>query len=88
MKIALCIFLSGQQRNFNKYPTDEVDYAGGMYDFESIMHYGNYLFSKNRKMTMVALKDPSLLFGQELRLSKTDILQLNAVYDCKSKCAI
>lgn len=83
-----CIFLSGQQRNFNKYPTEEVDYAGGMYDIESIMHYGNYLFSKNRKMTMVALKNPTLLFGQKLRLSKTDILQLNAVYDCKSKCAI
>lgn len=65
-----------------------MDYAGGMYDFESIMHYGNYLFSKNRKMTMVALKNPRLLFGQNLRLSKTDILQLNAVYDCKSKCAM
>ena len=57
-----------------------------MYDFDSIMHYGNYLFSKNKKMTMVALKNPNLLFGQTLRLSKTDILQLNAVYDCESKC--
>ncbi|KAL9956652.1 hypothetical protein ACROYT_G038161 [Oculina patagonica] len=75
---------AGQERNFNRYPTQEVDYAGGMYDFQSIMHYGNYLFSKNRKMTMVALKNRNMLFGQQLRLSKTDILQLNAVYDCKT----
>ena len=85
MTLFFFIFSSGRERNFNRYPTQEVDFAGGMYDFESIMHYGNYLFSRNRKMTMQAIKDPSLLFGQKLRLSKTDILQLNAVYDCKSK---
>ena len=77
--------LSGTTENFNKYPTEEVDYAGGMYDFESIMHYGNYLFSKNKRMTMVSIKNPRLLFGHKLRLSKTDIMQLNTVYDCKSK---
>ncbi|KAJ7372571.1 hypothetical protein OS493_017842 [Desmophyllum pertusum] len=55
-----------------------------MYDFESIMHYGNYLFSKNKRMTMVSIKNPRLLFGNKLRLSKTDIMQLNTVYDCKT----
>lgn len=77
---------TGQTKNFNKYPASEVDNAGGMYDFESIMHYGNYAFSKNRKATMVALKNPNMQFGTTLKLSKTDIMQLNAIYDCTSKC--
>ena len=81
-----CIFCSGQTKNFNKYPASDVDAVGGMYDFDSIMHYGNYAFSKNRKATLVALKNPKLQFGSKLKLSKTDIMQLNAIYDCKSKC--
>ncbi|CAH3037134.1 unnamed protein product, partial [Porites lobata] len=75
----------GQEKNFNKYPASEVDFAGGMYDFDSLMHYGNYAFSKNRKPTLVALKNPKLQFGRTLKLSKTDILQLNAMYDCKTR---
>lgn len=60
-----------------------MDYAGGVYDFSSIMHYGNYAFSKNKKPTMLAVKDPLLQFGQIKGMSKTDVLQLNSVYDCK-----
>ena len=37
-------FPTGQERNFNEHSVDEVDFAGGMYDFDSIMHYGNYLY--------------------------------------------
>lgn len=84
-KFLTLLFSSGQEKNFNKYPASEVDFAGGMYDFDSLMHYGNYAFSKNRKATLVALKNPKLQFGRRLKLSKTDILQLNAMYDCKSK---
>ena len=60
-----------------------MDFAGGSYDFESIMHYGNYAFSKNEKPTMLSVKDPLLQFGQIAKMSKTDILQLNTVYDCR-----
>ena len=35
---------------------------------------------------MLALKNPKMQFGTKLKLSKTDIMQLNAIYDCKSKC--
>lgn len=84
-QVSYTAFSSGREKNFNKYPASEVDFAGGMYDFDSLMHYGNYAFSKNRKATLVALKNPKLQFGRRLKLSKTDILQLNAMYDCKSK---
>ena len=62
-----------------------MDFYGGSYDFSSIMHYGNYAFSKNKRPTMLSVKDPLLQFGQIAKLSPTDILQLNALYDCRSK---
>ncbi|KAJ7372574.1 hypothetical protein OS493_017845 [Desmophyllum pertusum] len=61
-----------------------MDFAGGTYDFSSIMHYGNLAFSKNNKPTMLSVKNPLLQFGQIAKLSSTDILQLNSMYDCKS----
>ena len=84
-KFLTLLFSSGQEKNFNKYPASEVDFAGGMYDFDSLMHYGNYAFSKNRKPTLVALKNPKLQFGRRLKLSKTDILQLNYFSVVRSK---
>ena len=60
-----------------------MDDMGGSYDFESIMHYGNFAFSNNEKPTMLSVKNPMLQFGQIAKLSPTDILQLNSIYDCK-----
>ncbi|EDO28263.1 predicted protein, partial [Nematostella vectensis] len=72
--------------NFNRYNGGRLDFVGGMYDFESLMHYGNYAFSKNNKPTMISIKDPAMQFGRRRStLSDTDILQLNALYDCESK---
>jgi len=73
----------GQEHNFNRYKPKQMDSQGGSYDFESIMHYGNYAFSKNSKPTMVSVKNPLLQFGQIAKLSDNDIVQLNRVYDCK-----
>ena len=78
------ILFIGQLHNFNRYKSAEMDFAGGVYDLTSIMHYGNYAFSKNRKPTMLSVKEPLRTFGQVAKLSDTDILQLNAVYDCKN----
>ena len=60
-----------------------MDATGGSYDFSSIMHYGNYAFSKNKRPTMLSVKDPMLQFGQIAQLSQADVLQLNSIYDCK-----
>ena len=76
--------LTGQMHNFNRYKSAEMDYAGGVYDLSSIMHYGNYAFSKNKKPTMLSVKDYLKKFGQVSKLSDTDVLQLNALYDCKN----
>ena len=58
---------------------------GSVYDFESILHYGNKAFSKNERPTMLSIKEPDLQFGSKTKLSKNDILQLNRLYDCTSK---
>ncbi|KXJ22025.1 Zinc metalloproteinase nas-13 [Exaiptasia diaphana] len=78
-----CNDMRGQ---FNKYEAGQMDMVGGMYDFDSVMHYGNYAFSKNRKPTMLSIKDPNLAFGRyRPTLSKVDIVQINSLYNCKTK---
>ena len=81
----VCLIVTGQAHNFNKYSHGKLDYLGAMYDFQSLMHYGSHAFSKNGKRTIKAIKQPSLQFGQRKGFSETDIQQLNALYDCKSE---
>ena len=78
-----CVF-SGELRNFNKYSAGDVDTVGSVYDFESLLHYGNKAFSNNGKPTLLAIKDPELQFGGRTKLSKSDIMMLNTLYDCSS----
>ncbi|KXJ22024.1 Zinc metalloproteinase nas-13 [Exaiptasia diaphana] len=76
----------GQLHNFNKYEAGQMDMVGGMYDFHSVMHYGNYAFSKNKKPTMLSIKDPNQKFGSHRStLSKFDIVQIDSLYNCKTK---
>ena len=77
---------TGKGHNFNVYDdAGQLDSADGLYDFRSLMHYGNFAFSKNNKPTMVVIKDPSLQLGRNGNLSYLDIIQLNILYNCKCK---
>eukprot|EP00794_Sanderia_malayensis_P015381 gene15381-biopygen12806 len=69
--------------NFKKYTHGEADYYGEGYDYDSIMHYGNWYFSKNGKMTIEVVSDPYKIVGQRDGFSQTDVRQLNKVYRCK-----
>jgi len=71
--------------NFEKFDNFEVDTLGVQYDFKSILHYGNYAFSKNNRRTLQAIGDHSMQLGNSKGLSKLDVVRLNALYDCKSK---
>ncbi|RXG68338.1 hypothetical protein Avbf_06907, partial [Armadillidium vulgare] len=42
----------GTERNFEKYDTNVVDTYGLPYDYLSVMHYSQYAFSKNGKITI------------------------------------
>lgn len=72
--------------NFEKESKEDSDDLGVEYDFESILHYGSYDFSKNGKTlkTIVRLVNPELPVGGSIRLSEKDILKLNVLYSCKS----
>jgi len=63
--------------NFNQHLTDGQDY--GDYDYQSIMHYTAYAFSKNGEKTIIPLRD-KVEIGQRDHLSEKDIAAINAIY--------
>eukprot|EP00794_Sanderia_malayensis_P011132 gene11132-12303_t len=69
--------------NFKKYRPGQASTLGASYDKQSIMHYGNYAFSKNRQMTIISRSNRNERLGQRRGFSKIDIQQLNAYYKCR-----
>lgn len=63
--------------NFDQHLTDGKDF--GAYDYQSIMHYGAYSFSKNGQKTIVPLID-DVEIGQRKQLSEKDIAAINTMY--------
>lgn len=63
--------------NFEQQLTDGKDF--GDYDYQSIMHYSAYAFSKNGQKTIVPLID-GVEIGQRNHLSEKDIAAINAIY--------
>ena len=58
---------------------------GVSYDYQSIMHYDRLAFTKNGEPTIVAVGNENMEFGSaSRRLSSRDILEINALYDCKA----
>jgi hypothetical protein len=63
--------------NFNQHLTDGVDF--GEYDYQSIMHYSAYAFSKNGEKTIIPINE-DFEVGQRCHLSEKDIAAVNAMY--------
>lgn len=63
--------------NFNQHLSDGIDF--GEYDYQSIMHYGAYAFSKNGEKTIISLVD-GVEIGQRNQLSPKDIAALEHMY--------
>lgn len=49
------------------------------------MHYGSKAFSKNGKETMKPIRETQDMLGIATELSSLDVIQLNALYDCRSE---
>lgn len=43
----------GRERNFKKYSSNKVTHFSTTYDYDWVMHYGAFGFSKNGKPTVV-----------------------------------
>ena len=54
------------------------------YDFSSIMHYGKRSFSATGKDSIEVIGNPDQQIGQRGAFSKSDIEELNALYDCSN----
>ncbi|KRY12598.1 Tolloid-like protein 1 [Trichinella patagoniensis] len=80
----------GQDYNFEKLKSSEVNSLGQGYDFASIMHYARDTFSRAMYLDTILPKPDSVTLerpeiGQRIRLSPGDIIQTNSLYKC-SKC--
>ncbi|KAI4470115.1 discoidin cub egf laminin and zinc metalloprotease domain containing [Holotrichia oblita] len=68
--------------NFDKQSLDNTTYTFE-YDYNSIMHYGKYYFSKSKgKPTITPKKYDVKKIGQRQGMSKGDCLKLNDLYHC------
>ncbi|XP_013876647.1 high choriolytic enzyme 1 [Austrofundulus limnaeus] len=70
---------SGMEHNFRKIATLN---QGTPYDYNSVMQYHRYAFSKNNQPTMVPIPDPNVSMGNAKEMSRYDIERLNKLYKC------
>ena len=73
------------KENFRLLTRNEVDSLGVPYDYNSIMHYSNYAFSRGGNLRTIEVRDPTYRgkIGQRKRLSPVDVLQANLLYGCR-----
>ncbi|XP_026195431.1 high choriolytic enzyme 1-like [Anabas testudineus] len=68
-----------EESNFEKVQTNNL---GTPYDFNSVMQYSNYAFSKNGLPTITAKSNPNLPLGCATHISSNDIARVNRLYQC------
>ena len=72
-------------RNFQKYPRDLGSSFGKPYDYESVMHYSKFAFSKDRNIPTIVPTDEKATIGQRLGLSYYDREEINKLYNCQGE---
>ncbi|GIY62670.1 zinc metalloproteinase nas-15 [Caerostris darwini] len=74
----------GQTHNFAKYTDGRLHHLGEQYDYDSIMHYGPYDFTKYRNQPTILPKQRNIKIGQRSGFSQTDMRKLNKLYQCNA----
>lgn len=75
--------LAGTNGNFIKYTLSEIDHLGQPYDYDSIMHYTTYSFSKNGQETITPLQKVDIAGAyNRITPSRIDIRKINILYSC------
>jgi hypothetical protein len=67
--VILILIQLGMEYNFQKFSWDDTQNLSSPYDTGSIMHYGAYAFSKDRKMPTILPKNPNHKIGQRTNFS-------------------
>ena len=86
MMLKVIVTFSGMRKfqnseNFDTYDLEKITHLGTSYDYESIMHYDTYAFSKNGLPTIVPTK-PGVTIGQRRGFSSIDVYKINKLYEC------
>nr|ADG29153.1 astacin like metalloprotease [Epinephelus coioides] len=79
IKVLLQNVQSGMEHNFRKIATLN---QGTPYDYNSVMQYHKYAFSKNNQPTMLPIPNNNVSFGNAKEMSRNDIARLNTLYGC------
>ncbi|XP_045539227.1 hatching enzyme 1.2 [Papilio machaon] len=74
----------GSENNFKKSDSSYTSGYGVPYDYNSVMHYSEYAFSRNSKKT-IEPKVGGVKLGQRDGLSRGDVRKVNAMYNCKKQ---
>ncbi|XP_041637600.1 high choriolytic enzyme 1-like [Cheilinus undulatus] len=69
----------GAKSQFQKERTNNL---GTRYDYNSIMHYSRYAFSRNGRPTITAKGDPGRVIGAADEMSDLDFQRVNELYGC------
>ncbi|KAB5517280.1 hypothetical protein PHYPO_G00187830 [Pangasianodon hypophthalmus] len=67
----------GHKHNFNKINTNNLKTP---YDYNSVMHYSRYAFSKNQQPTIIPIPCSNVSIGRAKKMSRNDILRVNRLY--------
>ncbi|KAM9825750.1 low choriolytic enzyme-like [Syngnathus typhle] len=71
--------IPGMEGNFRKLNTRNL---GTPYDYNSVMHYGRFAFSRNRQPTIIPIPNNNVAIGRADRMSPIDIRRVNLLYGC------
>ncbi|XP_074612930.1 uncharacterized protein LOC141871253 [Acropora palmata] len=74
--------VSGYEKNFYKETTETVNSRGVGYDYGSVMHYGEFFFTKQRGSRTLVPKTSGVSIGQRIGLSDLDVQQARILYQC------
>ncbi|CAK1541405.1 unnamed protein product [Leptosia nina] len=74
----------GTEVNFKKSEAKNTDDFGVGYDYNSVMHYSEYAFSRNSQKT-IEPKISNSKIGQREGLSRGDVKKVNNMYNCKKE---
>ncbi|VDN15706.1 unnamed protein product [Dibothriocephalus latus] len=68
--------------NNEKKDPSEVDSLDEPYDYDSIMHYGQWAMHNFAMTEQIRSENPNAKIGQRKKLSEGDIKQTNKLYSC------
>uniref|UniRef100_A0A8C7UGQ4 Metalloendopeptidase n=1 Tax=Oncorhynchus mykiss TaxID=8022 RepID=A0A8C7UGQ4_ONCMY len=74
--------LPGMEYNVEKINTINL---GTPYDYNSVMQYSRFAFSRNEQPAILPIPDNNAVIGGATQMSPIDILRINRLYNC-SKC--